>query len=293
MNIGTGHKDQKYDLNTSAMEIVGIELTLWNILLVFLILRVLQRVYYFFKGHTHFGLDFDPRKRLESFFTDNGILFTEHSFVSKHDDVMIRYRRIGNGKKTVLLSNGVGTDLFMWLPVLKNMHTLNPNIFTGDNGMTLLAPCFRGLFGSHKVNRNENSKDGSKTTMKNKKVSMKTSDSCNEDNNVSLRDKKYDDEIEVTISTLAHDLVDVFHHFEDQHQKNKSKDMSPASSPHKDRARRESHLNTWTDTGYDQYDMVMGWSLGTHFRSFSTLHTLSNGLNYDSGWLLTQSSFLS
>lgn len=262
------------------IEIFGIEidLTLWNGLLAILAFRVLQRLYYFVKGHTHFGFDFDPRKRLESFFSDNGILVSDHSFVSKHDDVTIRYRRIGNGKKRVLLSNGVGTDLFMWLPVLRNMHRLNPTIFTGEQGMTLLAPCFRGLFNSHKVNRTVEGIVGKGVAENKEKMSMKRSDSFSDDSNITLRDKKYDDEIEVTITTLAHDLVDVFHHFDDENKKKaksstsdgKHEDAtptmterpSPTNDASKEYSRRESHFNTWADAGYDQYDIVMGWSLG-------------------------------
>jgi hypothetical protein len=56
----------------------------------------------------------------------------------------IKYTNLGSGPKLVLLCNGVGTDLFMWLPLFREMLGTNPAIF---DDMTLIAPSYRGLFG--------------------------------------------------------------------------------------------------------------------------------------------------
>ena len=49
----------------------------------------------------------------------------------------------------MLLCNGVGTDLFMWLPLFREMYLAHPSIF---DEVTLIAPSYRGLFGSDNVN---------------------------------------------------------------------------------------------------------------------------------------------
>lgn len=86
--------------------------------LFFLFVRVAQRLYYVLCGHVH-HISFNPRKEMDLFVKKNGILFSEVSFVSKRDKVRLRYRKLGNGSKIVLLNNGVGTDLYMWLPTLE------------------------------------------------------------------------------------------------------------------------------------------------------------------------------
>lgn len=110
----------------------------------FLSLRVLHRLYYFFRGHVQY-LSFSPRQDMERFLLQSNIQITEKTFRSKRDGTTINYRVLGNGSKIVLLANGVGTDFFMWLPTLKNMYLQYPQLFTE---ITLLVPSYRGLFGS-------------------------------------------------------------------------------------------------------------------------------------------------
>lgn len=52
-----------------------------------------------------------------------------HEFKCSRDRVLLRYRRLGNGKKVILLCNGVGTGFFMWLPILQELIKLNKNIW--------------------------------------------------------------------------------------------------------------------------------------------------------------------
>lgn len=43
----------------------------------------------------------------------------------------------------MVLTNGVGTDFFMWLPTVRFMIHLYPTLF---DEITLLVPSYRGLF---------------------------------------------------------------------------------------------------------------------------------------------------
>lgn len=112
------------------------------IIILFFVIRLVQRLYYLIKGHKFYWSYF-PRKELDLFIKTNGIAVTEHSFRSKKDNVSLKYRRLGNGPKVILLMNGVGTDFFMWLPFLQFMLKLVPNLFTN---ITLIVPSYRGLF---------------------------------------------------------------------------------------------------------------------------------------------------
>ena len=91
---------------------------LTTVILLFLFIRVAQRLYYILRGHTH-NVSFNPRREMDLFIKKNGILFSEVSFICKRDKVCLRYRKLGNGSKVVLLNNGVGTDFYMWLPTLE------------------------------------------------------------------------------------------------------------------------------------------------------------------------------
>ena len=83
-----------------------------------LLLRVAQRVYYLLRGHRSCYY-FNPRKEMELFIKKNDIVFKECSLISKRDKVCLRYRKLGTGPKNVLLNNGVGTDFYMWLPTIQ------------------------------------------------------------------------------------------------------------------------------------------------------------------------------
>jgi pimeloyl-ACP methyl ester carboxylesterase len=117
----------------------------------FLVIRILHRIYYLLIGHRHY-LSYDPKAAMEQFITSNSIPVTEHIFTCKLDGVNLRYRRLGNGPKMVLLLNGVGTNFFMWLPTLREMLRANPNLFSE---ITLIAPSYRGLFGCDSSRPNE------------------------------------------------------------------------------------------------------------------------------------------
>lgn len=108
-------------------------------------MRIVQRLYFLVRGHSH--TRFSPRDEMENFLCSNKLRNTEHCVKSKNDGITLRYRKIGNGPKIVYLANGVGTNFFMWLPVLKTMHVLYPQTF---DEITLIAPFYRGLFSNDK-----------------------------------------------------------------------------------------------------------------------------------------------
>jgi pimeloyl-ACP methyl ester carboxylesterase len=117
----------------------------------FLLLRIAQRLYYAFRGHTYdWWWTARPRHALEAFFKKHDVRVEDHTIVCTRDgkSALLKYRRLGTGKRVVLLANGVGTDLFMWLPTLRAMVAKNPRVF---EEMTLIAPSYRGLFGCDAV----------------------------------------------------------------------------------------------------------------------------------------------
>eukprot|EP01041_Mallomonas_annulata_P010519 gene10519-21938_t len=89
---------------------------------------------------------------MEQFLSQCTSVHIEQSFKCSHDGTTISYRRIGNGPRVVLLANGVGTNFFMWLPALRTMHYLYPNLF---NEITLIAPYYRGLFSKSSHPKND------------------------------------------------------------------------------------------------------------------------------------------
>ena len=85
----------------------------------FLALRLLQRCFYLAKGHRQ-HLNFDPRLAINKFFEEHGIAASDHVFTAS-DGVSIKYSKIGSGPKLIVLCNGVGTGLFMWLPLFQEV----------------------------------------------------------------------------------------------------------------------------------------------------------------------------
>ena len=122
------------------------------ILAAYLLIRIIQRIYYLLIGHTHY-LSYNPKTDFELFLKKNDIQTETNQFVSQ-DSVEISYQKIGSGEKIVLLLNGVGTGTFMWLPIYQSMYLQNSNIF---NEITIIIPSYRGLFGNNIINSNEKS----------------------------------------------------------------------------------------------------------------------------------------
>ena len=90
----------------------------------FLAFRIAQRVYYTLRGHRYdWFWSWRPRFDMDNFLKENEIVHDEHSFISTRQgsSLHLKYRRLGTGKKVVLLVNGVGTDFFMWLPTLREV----------------------------------------------------------------------------------------------------------------------------------------------------------------------------
>ena len=86
--------------------------------------RIAQRVYYTLRGHRYdWFWSWRPRYDMENFLKENEIVHDEHSFISTRQgcSLHLKYRRLGTGKKIVLMVNGVGTDFFMWLPTLSEV----------------------------------------------------------------------------------------------------------------------------------------------------------------------------
>jgi hypothetical protein len=217
---------------------------------VFVLFRVAQRAYYLLRGHRHL-FAFDPSSELEALFQRQGVVVTDHSFQSPKDGVLIKYRRIGTGKRLFLLANGVGTALYMWLPIFWFLFKIKPAFFQGDTGITLIAPVYRGLFGS-------NATEESKRMCKGGATAKRSAES--------VTDPAYAEEVDITMNNCADDMVDVLQHV---------KEHEPSCSSSADGHNNSSDNNTqegdsdassspWKDAGEEHYyyEMVIGWSMG-------------------------------
>lgn len=65
-----------------------------------------------------------------------------------HTGTPLQVKRIGSGKSYVLLANGVGTGLCMWLPVFEAALALYPKMF---QDYSFILPCYRGLFALEQI----------------------------------------------------------------------------------------------------------------------------------------------
>jgi 3-oxoadipate enol-lactonase len=110
-----------------------------------ILIRILHRLYYIANGHKHYLPSFSPRNELEHFIKKHGVASSYHTVLA-YDKVPLTYRKLGKGKKIYLLANGVGTDFFMWLPMLQIMLLDCPHLF---DEITLIVPNYRGLFERH------------------------------------------------------------------------------------------------------------------------------------------------
>ena len=215
-------------------------ITFVNIVIAFVAFRLLQRLYYFARGHKQL-LSFNPRKALERWFKEEGVKVTNHNVQSSRDAVLLAYRRIGSGKRLVLLANGVGTALYMWLPIFSFLLKLHPKLFEGEYGITLIAPCYRGLFGSCTTAE-------SKEMIVEKKIERSVE---------STVDPNYEqEEVDITMSNCAGDVADILAHaiehgpelgYNYQKEEEDPADVTP-----------------FTDVGedHDYFEMVIGWSMG-------------------------------
>ena len=210
-----------------------------KLIMAFIIFRILQRVYYFSRGHKQ-HLWFNPSKALERWFKEESVVVSNHSLLSSKDGVLLKYRRIGSGKRLVLLANGVGTALYMWLPIFSFLLKLNPTLFDGENGITIIAPCYRGLFGSC-------------TTEESKSMLGKV-----ERSKESVVDPTFaEEEVDVTMKNCADDIKDILIHAlehgpEAEYKYQKSEEEDPAD------------VAAFRDAGedYKHFEMVIGWSMG-------------------------------
>lgn len=203
-----------------------------------IIFRVLQRVYYFARGHRQ-HLWYNPSKALERWFKEEGVTVSNQSLLSTKDGVLLKYRRIGSGKRLVLLANGVGTALYMWVSIFSFMLKLNPELFEGENGITIIAPCYRGLFGSC-------------TTEESKGMLEKM-----ERSKESVVDPNYaEEEVDITMKNCADDIKDILAHVLEQ---------GPRVGYTYDKEEEDpADVAVFRDAGedYKHFEMVIGWSMG-------------------------------
>jgi pimeloyl-ACP methyl ester carboxylesterase len=194
------------------------------VFVVFIILRLSQRLYYVLKGHVHYWT-FEPFVQMESFLKTNNITVTDHSFVCVRDSVRIRYRRLGKGPKTVLLANGVGTAFYMWLPVFREICKANPRFF---EEVTLIAPVYRGLFGSDiepspvSSTKDDRIKPSKSENKKSPRATATATATHSKDN-----EKPEGKEVEITMENCVADIRDLME-----------------------------------QTGVKKFDCVIGWSMG-------------------------------
>jgi len=124
----------------------------------FLLIRFIHRLWWQLDGHKYQPL-LDPHNELLIFLksininnnNDNNDYNKEYT-CNSNDNIQLKYRKIGNGNKKILLLNGVGTGVFMWVPVFKGLMKLQPNIF---NDITIIIPSYRGLFNSDNIDKSK------------------------------------------------------------------------------------------------------------------------------------------
>ena len=109
---------------------------------IFIAVRVLHRLYYvlFVPQQRHYAPSFSPKRELEIWIAKNAIFTATYAISNSTDNVKLCFRLLGTGKKKILLANGVGTGLFMWLPSLQAMLVNDPEIF---NKCTLSVSSYR------------------------------------------------------------------------------------------------------------------------------------------------------
>ena len=117
-------------------------LPLVAIVLCFFIVRLLQRVYWLIFGYPYRRTS-DLNGELQALFTKHGAVEERIVLPSEVDGTPLQVRRAGRGAKHVLLLNGVGTDLFMWIPILESCLALHPDLF---DEFSFVFPSYRGLF---------------------------------------------------------------------------------------------------------------------------------------------------
>lgn len=193
-----------------------------HVLWAFLAARVAQRLYYFARGHVHY-YSLDARAALADFLLKHGVAFSAHDFACSRDGTTIKYSLLGTGPRLVLLCNGVGTDLYMWLPLLRCMLAARPSIFAD---ITLVAPSYRGLFGS---------------------------------------DRRSGEEVEVTMNNCAEDLPEILAHVRQSPLLSPGK-RAGADKGKPKAGGRAADKNTAAgadgSTAAAGFDSVVGWSMG-------------------------------
>ena len=119
-------------------------LMLFYIGIIILLIRTLQRYYYYTCNHEQIPFNYNPNKEIEKFAKDKNTRVVHKSFKSEKDrNISLQYDIIGHGKQIIILGNGIGTRLFIWLPTLKQLHQQYNNIFSE---FTFISPRHRGLF---------------------------------------------------------------------------------------------------------------------------------------------------
>lgn len=109
-----------------------------------LTVRVCQRLYFYYHGHIAHHYTFNPDKELTKFAQTCKTTLLHTTIQSSKDNANLQYDKIGHGKKIIILANGIGTRIFIWLPTLKLMHRSYPALF---EDFTFISPRHRGLFG--------------------------------------------------------------------------------------------------------------------------------------------------
>ena len=105
------------------------------------LLRICQRIYFSLKGN-QFRLCYNPHEELRAFIQRVKCQHQKYA-IKGSDNTLIHYDRLGNGSKVVLLANGIGTRLFIWLPAIQQLYFQQPDFF---DEYTLICVYHRGLF---------------------------------------------------------------------------------------------------------------------------------------------------
>ena len=184
----------------------------------FFILRVIQRLYFVCRGHTHY-FTYSPRKELEKLLKKKNIVVSNHVIQSTNDGVYLSYRRMGTGPKRILIANGVGTDFFMWLPMLRFVLSFNPAFFDkctvivqSYRGLTFPEPLYSGDTADESSNEDSPSSTVQRTTnvaaaLRTRKQAISSPQSTGRSESSTKREY-----IRVTVDNCVDDILDMMHH---------------------------------------------------------------------------------
>lgn len=162
--------------------------------------------------------------------------FTKSTSNSSSLPLTLTYRVLGKGKRVFLLSNGVGTGLFMWcLVFIYILEYFDPELFSEK--ITLILPSHRGLYNKRHEELDDDNKKKNKHNI----------------------DHQH---LEVKLDLCASDIFDVLKHFSSLTESNKFNKVEVSSLIVNDIEKYPVKLNHLKKESIIELDGFIGWSTG-------------------------------